>query len=244
MIPRYQATKALWAVVGLLAAVVSAPALADEDNEIGRYEFGGPGETILLDTKTGQTWGLTSDGGRHWEPMEFHFGESRLYAPLDLAWKREPSFDHLFDDLPLDYTGLEFRNVSREQVEEGEVLVLVIRGEVWNVTEDNRLVPDIRVGLFDANNRELHYWTFVVFDRELPSGAKTAFESRLANPPAAAINLRVNFAAEAPSSPDPSNLDEALERIKELEGELEQHFIYKIQLPPTIELPIKLPATE
>ncbi len=92
--------------------------------------------------------------------------------------------------------GLEFRNVSREQVVEGGVPILVIRGEIWNISEQLRAVPAIRVGLIDARERELHHWTFAASRDELASGDAAVFETRLTSPPADATSLRVSFAGD------------------------------------------------
>ena len=92
--------------------------------------------------------------------------------------------------------GLEFRNVSREQVEENGVPVLVITGEVWNTASEERDVPPIRIGLIDQDNRELHHWTFAADEAELDVGASTAFVTRLVSPPPDATSLLVRFAGE------------------------------------------------
>jgi len=111
-----------------------------------------------------------------WPPAD------RLYSAIGLGEERE------------EVAGLEFRNVSREQVVEGGVPILVIRGEVWNISEQLLSVPAIRVGLIDSSDRELHHWTFAASRNELASGDAALFETRLTSPPADATSLRVSFA--------------------------------------------------
>lgn len=92
--------------------------------------------------------------------------------------------------------GLDIRNVSRQIVEEGGVPILVIRGEVWNVSQNHRRVPAIRVGLIDDGEQELHHWTFAAEHSELDAGAATEFETRLTSPPVGATSFVVSFAGE------------------------------------------------
>jgi predicted Zn finger-like uncharacterized protein len=90
--------------------------------------------------------------------------------------------------------GLHIRNVEREVTEESGVRIMVITGEIENLTGDTMKVPAIRVGLIDNNEQELHHWTFAAERDELEPGGVTAFTTRLTGPPAAAI-LSLRFAS-------------------------------------------------
>jgi len=90
--------------------------------------------------------------------------------------------------------GLRIRNVAREMIEESGVRIMVITGEVENLTGDALKVPAIRVGLIDSNEQELHHWTFAAERDELEPGGVTAFTTRLTGPPAADF-LSVRFAS-------------------------------------------------
>ena len=96
----------------------------------------------------------------------------------------------------VDTSGLEFQNVVREQMIEGGVPVLVIRGEIYNSTDRNRDLPAIRIGLMDDANAELHHWTFAAAESELDAESWTKFETRLASPPEGAVSLRISFAGD------------------------------------------------
>jgi hypothetical protein len=93
-------------------------------------------------------------------------------------------------------SGLEFRNVSSKELEEGGVPILLISGEIENVSGADRRVPAIRVGLLDANERELHHWTFAAEKDVLEAGTRTSFQTRLTSPPPGAASLSVRFATD------------------------------------------------
>jgi hypothetical protein len=95
--------------------------------------------------------------------------------------------------------GLEFRNVASRRILEGGVPILVIQGEIQNITTARQLVPAIRVGLNDDNDMELHHWTFAADLAKLSAGDVTAFETRLTSPPAHASSLSVRFAGDGQS---------------------------------------------
>lgn len=95
--------------------------------------------------------------------------------------------------------GLEFRNVASRRILEGGVSILVIKGEIQNITTARQLVPAIRVGLNDDKDMELHHWTFAAELAELSAGDVTVFETRLTSPPLGASSLSVSFAGDGQS---------------------------------------------
>ncbi len=101
-------------------------------------------------------------------------------------------------ELPL---GLELRGVEVERREEGGVPVLVVRGDVHNVSGAERLVPPVRVALLDADGRELDFGLFPAGARVLPPGGVTRFEAKLLDPPPAAVRYAVTFAREVDAVP-------------------------------------------
>lgn len=96
----------------------------------------------------------------------------------------------------VDTADLKFQNVAQEQVVEGGVAILVVRGRIYNLAEDSRAVPPVRIRLFDAANIELKYWTFAAEQSELPAQSYTKFETRLTSPPVGAVSLRIGFAGD------------------------------------------------
>jgi len=101
-----------------------------------------------------------------------------------------------FEAAPSPTPGLEIRNVSSSQLIESGVPILVVTGEIQNVTGSEVQVPAIRVGLVDANQRELHHWTFAIEDDKLAANSATKFSTRLTGPPPGAITLSVRFAPD------------------------------------------------
>ena len=111
---------------------------------------------------------------------------ARLYQALGFEAPRDEAL------------GLRFRDVAWKETEESGVTILIITGEVENVSADSLAVPAIRVGLLDANDQELHHWTFAAESEELAAGAVTAFTTRLTGPPQDATSLAVRFAPVGP----------------------------------------------
>ena len=91
---------------------------------------------------------------------------------------------------------LEFRNVVREQIVEGGVPILIIRGQIFNSADHDRTIPAIRIGLMDAADVELRYWTFAAEQSDLGAESVTKFETRLVSPPEGAVSLRISFAGD------------------------------------------------
>jgi hypothetical protein len=71
--------------------------------------------------------------------------------------------------------------------------MLSVTGQVVNVSEENRIVPRVRIRLTNEAGREIYHWTFIVPDRELEPGKSTGFSTTLASPPEAAKHLAVTF---------------------------------------------------
>jgi hypothetical protein len=109
---------------------------------------------------------------------------SKLYSAL--------GFEMAAQQMP----GLKFRDVTWNQTVESGVPILVVSGEIENISSEAIRLPAIRVGLLDANEQELHHWTFAAESEELAAGTTTSFTTRLTSPPAGAASLSVRFATE------------------------------------------------
>ena len=93
--------------------------------------------------------------------------------------------------------GLEFRGVTPAWLSEGGVSVLVVEGEIVNVTAEDRTVPRVRVALLDGTRRELDHGLFAAERPALDGGEATRFTARLVNPPEQASNYSVTFATDS-----------------------------------------------
>ncbi len=89
--------------------------------------------------------------------------------------------------------GLEIRNLRAERTEEDGMPLLLVRGEVYNVSGSARLVPPLKVTLFDAQGRQLDFGLYEAEKRRLAEGEITRFEARLLDPPANAERFEVTF---------------------------------------------------
>ncbi len=90
--------------------------------------------------------------------------------------------------------GLDLRNVRSSQKVEDGVLVLIVEGEVVNVSRTAHRVPDLRVVLHDEEQRELVTWLVSVPRSRLEPGESVAFSTRREKPPPDARGLVVSFA--------------------------------------------------
>jgi predicted Zn finger-like uncharacterized protein len=99
--------------------------------------------------------------------------------------------------LPVNATGIDFRDVDyRRENEDGQV-VLAVSGNIVNVGKRELPVPQtVRVTLSDASKRELYHWNFKPSVTVLKPGQSAPFTTRLSSPPAAARNLEVRFAKD------------------------------------------------
>jgi len=99
--------------------------------------------------------------------------------------------------LPVTASGIDFRDVAyRREAEDGQT-VLVVTGQIVNTGKRELPVPQtVRVGLNDADNRELYHWTFKPDATTLQPGASLPFRTRLSSPPPGARFAVVTFARQ------------------------------------------------
>ena len=99
--------------------------------------------------------------------------------------------------LPVTASGIDFRDVAyRREAEDGQT-VLVVTGQIVNTAKRELPVPQtVRVGLNDADNREIYHWTFKPDAATLQPGAMLPFRTRLSSPPPGARFAVVTFSRE------------------------------------------------
>lgn len=91
--------------------------------------------------------------------------------------------------------GLVVRNVaSRHDVDNG-VAVLVVEGEVVNLSKETKDMPPLRGALRDAQRRDLQAWTFTVGETNLLPGEVVKFSTTLKNPSSEGTNVSITFAS-------------------------------------------------
>jgi predicted Zn finger-like uncharacterized protein len=88
---------------------------------------------------------------------------------------------------------LEIRDVHSKRRKEGNDDILVIAGDVGNISDDMQMVPQIRVSLFDAADAEVQFVIVNTVDKEVEAGGTSPFEATIKNPVSTARRLEVTF---------------------------------------------------
>lgn len=91
--------------------------------------------------------------------------------------------------------GVEFRKLASRQRREQGAPILVVSGEIANVSGQPRAVPPIRIGLLAADGREIDHARFDAPRPTLGPGEVAPFEVELEQPPPEAHDFSVSFAA-------------------------------------------------
>ena len=99
--------------------------------------------------------------------------------------------------MPVNTRGLEFRDRNAHYETQDGQDVLVITGDLVNITSRELSVPAIRVSLTDGDRRELYHWSFLPGVAVLRPGQLTAFRTRLPSPPPAARHIELRFLERA-----------------------------------------------
>lgn len=107
------------------------------------------------------------------------------------AW---PQAGTLYDMIGVDAQGLKFNKVIWTQELEDGNPVLVISGEIVNMTSNKLEVPKVRVSLRDGQRRDIYHWTFAPDVAQLAPGQAAPFMTRLSRPPAEAVDFEVRMA--------------------------------------------------
>ena len=89
--------------------------------------------------------------------------------------------------------GLDIRDVKSSREVEGGVDVLVVRGVIANVTEEDRMVPMIRIALYDSDGREVQHVIAPPLKNRLQPGTTIGFSAKLSEPSALARRLEITF---------------------------------------------------
>jgi hypothetical protein len=97
--------------------------------------------------------------------------------------------------LPVNLRGLEFHAVRSELVTAGTDTVLVVEGEIANISGRDAPVPPIEIGVRGAEGQMLYTWINEPPRETLGTSDTARFSARLAAPPVEARQVLVRFAA-------------------------------------------------
>jgi hypothetical protein len=95
--------------------------------------------------------------------------------------------------MPVNMRGLDFDELAVTTEQHEGVPILVVAGDVVNITGKTLDVPHLRFAVRNAARQEIYSWTAVPPRSMLPPGDAVAFRSRLASPPPDAHDLLVRF---------------------------------------------------
>lgn len=95
--------------------------------------------------------------------------------------------------LGVNLRGLEFRSVRTAQANQDGIPVLVVEGEIANVTSQTMEIPKLRLAVLGKEGREIYAWTSQLPRASLAEGEQIPFKSRLAAPPPEAQQVFVRF---------------------------------------------------
>jgi hypothetical protein len=74
--------------------------------------------------------------------------------------------------------------------------IIVIKGELVNVTDRDLVVPPVRIAVRDRAKKELHFWIVRADQEHVGPRGKGTFSARLESPPLDAEELEMRFARE------------------------------------------------
>ncbi|MEE8351408.1 MAG: zinc-ribbon domain-containing protein [Rhodospirillales bacterium] len=89
--------------------------------------------------------------------------------------------------------GLVIEDVKTSRHVDAGVDVLIIRGAISNVSEEDRMVPMIRVALFDANGDEVQFVDTAPLKNRLQAGTQVGFSAKLPEPSVLGRKVIVTF---------------------------------------------------
>jgi predicted Zn finger-like uncharacterized protein len=95
--------------------------------------------------------------------------------------------------LPVNLRGVEFRDVKGANEIVDGVVVLVVEGNLVNITGRAIDLPRLRLAVRDAGGKEIYTWTATAPKARLEAGEAAPFRSRLASPPPDGSSIEVRF---------------------------------------------------
>ncbi|MDP2801333.1 MAG: zinc-ribbon domain-containing protein [Phreatobacter sp.] len=95
--------------------------------------------------------------------------------------------------LPVNLRGVEFRDVKGANEIVDGVVVLVVEGQLVNISGQSVDLPRLRLAVRDAGGKEIYTWTATPPTARLGPGGSSPFRSRLASPPPDGASVEVRF---------------------------------------------------
>jgi predicted Zn finger-like uncharacterized protein len=104
----------------------------------------------------------------------------------------KPLYDMIGLSDPLG-TGLDIQDVQSQREQDGQIDVLNVTGNIVNISEKLRMVPLIRISLFNEDNEEVQFINLTPDMAEIPAGVKMNFKGSINDPAEKAKKMEVTF---------------------------------------------------
>lgn len=131
------------------------------------------------------------------------FASVAVILPLAAILARESIVDgwppaaKLYDSIGLHVevpgAGLQLRNVTSDRRQVGGLTILVLEGEIVNLSKMPREIPMLRGGLRDANRLELQHWLFSTGNQKLTPQEAIKFRAEYPDPPNETADITLLF---------------------------------------------------
>jgi predicted Zn finger-like uncharacterized protein len=99
--------------------------------------------------------------------------------------------------LPVNLRGIEIKGVASRILDDNGVSVLVVDGDLMNVTSRKVDVPRLRFAVLSAAGQEVYVWSAQADRASIQPGETLNFRRRLAAPPGDAKDVSVRFVTKA-----------------------------------------------
>jgi predicted Zn finger-like uncharacterized protein len=95
--------------------------------------------------------------------------------------------------LPVNVRGLDFDGLATATEQHDGVPILVVHGNIVNITGKTEGVPHLRFAVRNAARQEIYSWSAVPSQTVVAAGQAIAFQTRLASPPPDSHDVLVRF---------------------------------------------------
>jgi predicted Zn finger-like uncharacterized protein len=99
--------------------------------------------------------------------------------------------------LPVNLRGVAIQNVASRLIEDNGASILVVDGDLKNITANTIDVPRLRFAIRDPKGQEIYTWSAQPDRTKLQPGETLNFRRRLASPPAESRDVSVRFITRA-----------------------------------------------
>lgn len=123
-----------------------------------------------------------------------YFGRERIIE----TWpSTKRVYEMIGEFIGMPTSNLEVRDVRLVEQPLAGLTVLVLEGNIVNMTGETQIMPELRASLLDAEKRNLFDWTFAVDQAVVGPGEIVKFRTEAINPPEAYERPQITFVGVA-----------------------------------------------